>query len=198
VHAPGFILASASPRRARLLRARGAAFTVEPARVAEIDASAFPRFSPGEIAAINACRKAATVARSHPGRWVVGCDTVVAIETRTFGKPTDQAEARSMLRALSGRVHAVISAVTLAQQRSRGLRIRSFRETTLVRFHRLPEREIDAYLQRVHVLDKAGAYALQQEGNRIIRAIRGPADNVIGLPVDRLLNEMARLGISRA
>jgi septum formation protein len=187
-----FILASASPRRARLLRTRGARFKVVPASVAEIDAGDPPRLSPGELAACNAFLKAADVARSHPRQIVVGCDTVVALGACALGKPRDAAEARSMLRMLGGRVHAVISALAIFHP-DRPTRPRIFREVTLVRFRHLSEPEIDRYLQRVDVMDKAGAYALQEHGRSIVEAICGPADNVVGLPVDRLLRELDRI-----
>lgn len=187
-----FILASASPRRARLLRARGARFDVVPASIAEIDAEDPPCLSPGELAGCNAWLKAADVARACPRAIVVGCDTVVALGACALGKPRDAGEARAMLRQLSGRIHAVISAVAIFHPRHPA-RARVFREVTLVRFRQLSEPEIDCYLQRVDVMDKAGAYALQEHGRSIVEAIRGPADNVVGLPVDRLLQELGHL-----
>ncbi|MCC6352585.1 MAG: septum formation protein Maf [Verrucomicrobiae bacterium] len=187
------ILASASPRRARLLRSRGIRFEVVPAAVDEIGAGEPPRLSPGELAAHNAWLKAADVARTRPAAIVVGCDTVVALGARALGKPRDPGDARAMLRLLSGRVHAVISAVAIIGPSLPG-GTRAFREVTLVRFRALSDADIAAYLARVHVLDKAGAYALQEHGRSIVEAIRGPADNVVGLPVDRLLQELAHLG----
>jgi len=186
---PKFILASASPRRARLLRRRGVLFEIVPAATAEIDAADMPYISPGEIAAHNSWTKAHAVARRHPGDIVVGCDTVVALGARSLGKPGNKDEARDMLRQLSGRTHAVISAVAILRPATQPT---LFQEVTLVRFRRLSDAEIERYLDRVHVLDKAGAYALQQHGRSIVDAINGPADNVIGLPVDRLLQELAR------
>lgn len=190
---PDFVLASASPRRLRLLRARGLSFIAAPSGVAELEPGGHPHLSPGELAAANAFRKAAAVAEGHPGRWVVGCDTVVALGTTIFGKPADAAAARAMLRHLSGRVHAVTSAVAIVRILPPHRHIHAFRETTLVRFHPLSDRAIEAYLERVHVLDKAGAYALQEDGDRIVRAIRGSADTVIGLPVVRLLRKLEGL-----
>lgn len=187
-----FILASASPRRAGLLRARGARFEVVPAPIAEIEPEDSPRLSPGELAACNAWRKAAAVARARPGEIVVGCDTVVALGPRALGKPRDAGEARAMLRLLSGRIHAVISAVAIFHL-IQTTRPRAFQEVTLVRFRKLSESQIGRYLQRVDVLDKAGAYAFQEHGLSIVEAILGSADNVVGLPVDRLLQELARL-----
>ncbi len=156
--------------------------------VEEVGAGEPPHLCPGELAAYNAWLKAAAVARYRPRDIVVGCDTVVALGTRALGKPRDIADAKAMLRALSGRVHAVISAVAIF----RPGRARLFREVTLVRFRSLSGPDIAAYLERVHVLDKAGAYALQEHGQHIIQAIRGSADNVVGLPVDRLLRELGR------
>lgn len=185
---PHFILASASPRRARLLRRAGARFDVIPAGSTELDSADIPYISPAEIASYNAWKKATSVAIRHPGTIVVGCDTVVALGAHTLGKPRNRNEARDMLRRLSGRVHAVISAVVIVRPHARTPR--GFRQVTLVRFRRLTDRDIDRYLDRVHVLDKAGAYALQKDGAHIVEAIMGPADNVVGLPVDRLLAEL--------
>jgi len=164
---------------------------VVPAHAAEIDASDPPLLSPGEIASCNAWLKAKAVARVHPTDIVVGCDTVVALGASALGKPRSRDEARAMLYRLSGRTHAVISAVAIIRPRP-SHRLSIFREVTLVRFRRLSDAEIDRYLERVDVMDKAGAYALQEHGRSIVEAIRGSADNVVGLPVDRLLQELGR------
>ncbi|MCC6741633.1 MAG: septum formation protein Maf [Planctomycetia bacterium] len=177
-HFPHIILASASPRRVELLRDMGVHFTVVPSRVEEVEGG---HLRPEETAVTNACRKALAVAKDHPRALVIGADTVVALGRRLFGKPRDRRHAARMLAALSGKTHEVVTAVCLA-----GARFEVFDERTLVTFRRLTTRAIAAYLDRVHVLDKAGAYAIQEHGDALVLRISGSFTNVVGLPVERL------------
>ncbi len=193
------VLASRSPRRASLLREAGIAFEV----VVPPDREAAPgeilHLSPAEITLLNASRKACPLARAMPGRLILGVDTEVAIGAAILGKPRDLGHARAMLASLAGRVHHVHSGVVLARACGPRLEILARLETTRVRFRPLTAEGIDAYLARVHVLDKAGAYAAQEDGGQIIESVSGLMSNVIGLPVERLpglLAAFARGGLA--
>ncbi|MFZ9931929.1 MAG: Maf family protein [Chthoniobacterales bacterium] len=182
------MLASRSPRRRELLLAAGLAeVTVEPSTAGESnDASAG---LPALVLA-NARVKATDVAARHPGSVVLGADTLVWLEGRPLGKPVDLAAARAMLSRLSGRVHEVCTGVSLVRLEPR-LQI-EFHETTRVRFRNLDEQLIGAYLSKVDVLDKAGAYALQEHGEMIVESVEGSRSNVVGLPVERTLAALRR------
>ncbi len=176
---PPLILASASPRRRGLLARDGYAFTVVPADVVEI---APPDLTPAELTLANARLKARAVAAAHPGQLVLGVDTVVAFEGEVFGKPRDMEEAVRMVSRLSGQVHEVWSGGWLA----RGEQERGFNEVTRVRFRTLTEPELRAYLARIGPLDKAGAYAAQDDRGELIEHVEGCLDKVVGLPMKLL------------
>jgi septum formation protein len=123
----------------------------------------------------------------------LGADTEVALGTRVFGKPSSQREARVFLEALADRTHQVITGVCLmcVARRYR----RSFAVTTDVTFQPLTRKQIDAYLKEVDPLDKAGAYAIQAGGERIIESIDGSLTNVVGLPLGALRSALAALPV---
>jgi septum formation protein len=175
------VLASASPRRKDLLREHGVKFRSVPAGVPEVSPT---HFTVGETVLLNAKRKSDEVARRHPRSIVVGVDTLVSLEGRMLGKPADIDEARQMLARLSGREHEVFTGVWI--RTARVPRPFGFIEMSRVRFRRLNLAEIDRYVEEVGPLDKAGAYAAQQDPMRIIEAIEGSRSNVIGLPMERL------------
>jgi septum formation protein len=183
---PFLVLASRSPRRIQLLRRAGMLLRVCSPRVREIrgrDGLANRRLTPRAIAMQNARRKALAVSPRFPRRWVLGADTVVVLGACVLGKPADRREAGQMLRRLSGRTHQVITAFCLC--RGRTVR-KASAVTTQVTFKRLSAREIRTYLRLIDPLDKAGAYAFQEHGDRIIRRVRGSRTNVIGLPMEAL------------
>ena len=182
---PPLLLASASPRRRELLRELGLEFAVVPANVAESDAE---QLSPGELCQLNAYRKARCVAKQHPDALVIGVDTIVCLGATVFGKPADLAEARRTLKRLQGMTHEVVSGVCLIGLRSH--RERLFAVSTEVRFRPLTEEEIDRYLAAINPLDKAGAYAIQEKGEWIVESISGSFSNVVGLPLERLREEL--------
>jgi septum formation protein len=175
------ILASASPRRKDLLREHGYAFRVVPAEVLEIAPS---HLTAREITLRNARAKACAVASAHPEEVVVGVDTVVAFEGEIFGKPSDMEAAFAMAKRLNGRAHEVYSGVWLRQAAAK--RDRGFVEITRVHFHRLSDAQIRAYLGRVGPLDKAGAYAAQDDRGEFIARVEGSFTNVVGLPMEAL------------
>lgn len=185
---PELILASASPRRAELLREMGLPFTVVKADIHEV---APEHLSPVETAEINAYRKARAVAKKHPDTLVLGADTVVSLGTEQFAKPVDMADAERMLAKLQGRTHLVITAVCLLQLRP--YRQRLFAVRTSVTFKKLHLGQIRRYLAKIYPFDKAGSYAIQDEGDRIVKNFKGSYSNVVGLPVERLKVELERM-----
>src|SRR5579872_2494474 len=156
---PSLILASASPRRAELLRQLGIEFKVVASDIPEIH---HEQLTASEVAQINAYRKARSVAKKLPDSLVLGADTLVCLETRLFGKPASLEEAYQMLEQLQGRTHHVVTALCLLHLREHRQRISA--ESTSVRFRSLDAPVIRRYLNRVNPLDKAGAYAIQEEG----------------------------------
>ena len=187
------ILASASPRRKELLSGLGIEFTVIPAEVEEIASdSGFPA---AEMVRLNAGLKADAVAKLHPESLVIGSDTVIEFEGRIFGKPHSKEEAAAMLRTLSGKTHRVMSGVALRCEKT-GTDC-SFTEISRVSFKELTEAAIREYMRLVNVMDKAGAYAIQEHSELILAGLDGSLTNVIGLPAERLESELRRLGLVR-
>jgi septum formation protein len=191
VSSPILILASGSPRRRELLGGLGIPFEVVTAGVDEIEFLSAAHPAPADLARENGRRKAEAVAALRPGRRVLGADTVVALGDRLFGKPASPAAARDFLRALSGQTHDVITGCALLDP-ERGLEI--FHEVTRVTFRELSAEVIKRYLAEVPVLDKAGAYALQERGEWIVERVEGSRSNVIGLPVEALEQIFRRRG----
>lgn len=182
------VLASASPRRAELLRAAGISFSV---RVADIDETRLAGESPSEYVIRLSREKAAAIARvSDPDALVLGADTTVVIGAETAGKPQDQADARRMLGALSGVWHEVLTGVTLC----RGSQSLSDLAITRVKFAELTEQEITWYAQSGEPDDKAGAYAIQGLASRFIERIEGSYSNVVGLPVQMVYQLLRSFG----
>ena len=182
------ILASASPRRAELLRSAGFEFDVEAANVDETPRAGEP---PAAYTQRVARDKARHVAASHAGEGVVvlGADTEVVLGRRVLGKPADEADARRMLRNLAGQVHEVLTAVILLGQGREAAEV----VTTRVWFADMTDADIDWYVASGEPMDKAGAYAIQGLGARFVQRIDGSWSNVVGLPVavvHRLLREV--------
>jgi septum formation protein len=179
------ILASASPRRRNLLLKHGYNFRVTPAEVTEIMA---PHLSPGEITLFNARAKAHVIARQEPSALVLGVDTVVAFDGEVLGKPANMDAAFAMVKRLNGKSHDVYSGVWLRHGQSG--RERGFIEVTRVHFRKLNDAQLHAYLARIGPLDKAGAYAAQEDRGELIDSIEGSFTNVIGLPMEALAMEL--------
>ncbi len=170
------ILASASPRRRELLERANIDFDVQVSDADEINSSALP---PCEIAKYNAEQKALAVSKLNDNRIVLGADTIVVLEGKVYGKPTDLNDARKMLNELAGKSHSVFTAIAFAKNNQI---LKSEIEESIVKFRDLNSSQIEDYLQKVYVLDKAGAYAAQEFGSLIIENIAGNFDNVMGLP----------------
>jgi septum formation protein len=180
------ILASASPRRAELLGRAGFTFEVSPV---DLDESPWPSEAPAAHVTRLAEAKAGAGAARHPGRLVLGADTIVVVGGRILGKPASDGEAAEMLGCLSGRWHEVMTAVALRRDE------RGVSETAVTRVHFLPlsPAEVAWYVASAEPRDKAGAYAVQGLASRFIDRIEGSCSNVVGLPMDvvyRLLRVM--------
>ena len=197
----GLILASSSPRRAQILRDAGFSFSVLPAAVDE---------SPlrGESAVQHVQRLArekalATSQRIRGAAVIIGADTVVVVGGKILGKPRSRADARRMLRLLSGRKHRVLTGLAVLKlvSPSHGRRphrvgfLRCRVESTAVWFARLTPREIADYVASGEPMDKAGAYAIQGRAGRFITRIDGCYFNVVGLPLARLYRLLRVAGI---
>lgn len=184
------ILASASPRRRELLAQLGYAFDVVVAQVTEHEeASTDPR----TMVAHNSALKADWVAARFPDALVLGADTTVYIDGQALNKPRDRADARAMLRRLSGRTHTVFTGLAV-RRRADGLKIDEG-VASEVDFKVLDEAAIEAYLAKVHTLDKAGGYAVQECPELIIAATRGSLTNIVGLPVEATKQILTRCGL---
>ena len=183
------ILASASPRRRRLLRALGIRCRVIVPRVGE---SARHGRNPAALVRRNALAKARAVAAVQRSGFVIGADTIVWCGGRLFGKPATWRQAHAQLRRLNGRAHAVYTGLAVVDARTRRALATSTRARVL--FRRLSPACQARYLRRIHPLDKAGAYAIQRDGELIVDRIDGCLSTVVGLPVPALERLLRRWG----
>lgn len=182
---PPIILASTSPRRSELLKEMGMEFTVIASEAAEAQ---HEHLTAVELSQLNAYRKARAVAKKHPDALVLAADTVVYKGTKFFGKPANFEDAYRMLKQLQGATHQVVTGVCLLHLR--GHHQKMFAESTQVKLRTLDVKEIQDYIGHINPLDKAGAYAIQEHGDKIVENISGSYTNVVGLPVERLKEEL--------
>jgi septum formation protein len=184
------ILASASPRRRELLDRVGLTHTVAPAIVTEHED---PDSCPDHMVRHNAELKARAVAKDFPNDLVLAADTTVALEEIVLNKPADLAEARAMLKRLSGRTHTVYTGVCLK------IAAESFEETHVVTcgvtFNVLNDDAITRYFEIVNPLDKAGSYGIQAGKDIIIASHDEPLSNIMGLPVEFIKARLAETGL---
>jgi len=186
------VLASASPRRAALLRQVGIAAEVLPAELQEEAAS--PK-DPDDYAEHLALAKARQVFRLRPEAIVVGADTLVLCDDLSLGKPGDEEDARRMLRLLAGRTHRVVTGLAVVAEVAGGVAERSTCVSTSVEFDHMSESEISDYVASGEAMDKAGAYAIQGRAAWFIRGIQGSYSNVVGLPLNRLRCLLQEMGL---
>ena len=179
------ILASKSPRRQELLKYLFDSFDVIPSNADETPPEGIPAESVPEVLSV---RKARDVAINNSDALVIGCDTVVILDGKIFGKPHDLAEAADMLTALSGRTHKVVSGVCFC---CKG-RTMSFSQVTEVTFYPLSAEDIIGYIAESSPLDKAGSYGIQDRGGLFVERISGDHYNVIGFPIARIKAELKR------
>lgn len=182
------VLASGSPRRRELLTLVGISHEVQPAN---IDETLRTRETPRHYAERLAREKASAIATRDPNLITIGADTIVVINRKILGKPTDADQAGAMLRQLSGREHTVVTAVAV----SRGKKLRSAVEEVRVRFRSLRADEIEAYIATGEPMDKAGAYGIQGYGATIVECIDGDYFAVMGLSLVRLVGLLRDVGV---
>ena len=182
---PRLVLASRSPRREQILRMLGLDFTVQVPDYEEINP---PGMDPQRVPEHLARGKASALADVPAGTLVLGSDTVVLLGERILGKPDGAAGALEMLTALNGRTHQVVTGVALARD---GEVVASGSVLTQVTFARLPDADIRAYAASQEPLDKAGAYAIQGHGARLVEKVDGCFYNVMGLPIQLTLRMLA-------
>jgi septum formation protein len=187
------ILASASPRRAEILRNAGIQFEI---RKTDVDESRIVGELPGDYVRRLALAKALSAATEYRDpldeTLILGADTVVVVDADILGKPASQDDARSMLRRLSGRIHEVHTGLALL--RKPGAEQRVVEEITRVHFAPLTDREIEDYIATGEPFDKAGAYGIQGIGGRYVTRIEGCYFDVMGLPLARLWSLLRELG----
>lgn len=182
------ILASQSPRRTTLMTEAGYEFDVQPAAIEEkVD----PTQTPTNNAMALALQKARWVASRQKRCFVIGADTLVVLDEKIIGKPTDPDDAERILAWISGRPHQVITGVAVINPESQ-----SFTDATAstVQIKTLTREEIRAYIKTGEPMDKAGAYAIQGQGAFMVTSWSGPFDNIVGLPVDSLRTLLREAG----
>jgi len=185
------ILASASPRREEMLHMLGIRFSI---LQSDVDEDPRAGESPEDYALRLSEMKARAVSGMRPGHWVLGADTVVTIDGELMGKPRTTDEARGMIRKLSGREHAVITAFTLVNSEHPELIRRAV--ASQVRFKNVPDDELEWYVATDEPYDKAGGYAVQGKASFLISEIRGSYTNVVGLPLCEVVEALKELGLA--
>ncbi len=180
------ILASSSPRRKELLTTAGVEFEII---VKDVDETVSAGTKPEAAAVMTAAKKASAVAEENKDAIVIGADTIVVCDDKILGKPSDEENAKEMLRMLSGREHEVITGVCLIK----GEKVNSFAKASKVRFYELTDAEIESYVATKECMDKAGAYGIQGLGCTLVESIEGDYFNIVGLPVAAVIKEIAKM-----
>ena len=186
------VLATVSPRRIEMLKKLGVVFQAVKSGFEE------PGIRKGQKASdyveMNAAGKVAAIVPEYEKALIVGADTVVVYRNRILGKPGGMAEAFDYLRLLNGRTHSVYTGMAVIDCEN-GRRLIAH-EKTRVTFRTLSEKEMAGYLGRIDPMDKAGGYAIQDEGALIVRRVEGCYANVVGFPLARLENMLLEMGLS--
>ena len=186
------VLASASPRRKELLSQIGIDFRIDVSKAAENAGS----HEPGEIVKDLSYTKAMEVyQRQSEDVIVIGADTIVYVNGKVLGKPKDVQDAYEMIHMLQGAVHQVYTGVTLVWRENMEVRHASFYEMTEVELYPMSDEEINQYVSMKEPYDKAGGYAVQGYFARYVKGINGDYNNVVGLPVGRLYQELNSLNL---
>lgn len=200
LHMKKIVLASASPRRRELLSQVGVAFEVKPASGEERITSAEPAKVVEELSRQKAMFTAYALEeeenRDLRDVVVIGADTVVSYEGKILGKPADETAAIEMLAMLQGNTHQVYTGVTLLIREKGRWKAHTFHECTDVSFYPVTEEEIKEYVNSKDPMDKAGSYGIQGVWGAYVKGIRGDYNNVVGLPVARLIYETKKLGMN--
>ncbi|MBQ0027746.1 MAG: septum formation protein Maf [Lachnospiraceae bacterium] len=185
------ILASASPRRSELLSQVGIGFTVQAAKGKEITS----RTKPEEVVKELSYQKAREIYdKGNRDAIVIGADTIVYLEGNILGKPADKNDWRGMLQDLQGKGHHVFTGVSIIWcGDDNNTHVLSFEEDTKVYIHSMDDREIDEYISIGEAIDKAGGYGIQGYFAKYVERIEGDYNNVVGLPVAKLYQELKKL-----
>lgn len=193
-----FILASGSPRRKDLLEQMGISFEISAAHGEEI----ITKKLPWEIVEELSLQKATEVADRFVKEQgvtqqtvVIGADTIVALRDEIMGKPENEEKAKEMLHKLQNDTHQVYTGVTLVIMTEEGRQVVTFHEKTDVIMYPMTKKQIEAYVATGEPMDKAGAYAIQGKCAAYVKGICGEYNNVVGLPVARLMQELFKLDI---
>lgn len=181
------ILASASPRRKELLQQIGWDFQIQVSDVVEIITKKIPHEIVEELSYQKAIHVRAQIINQEEDFCIIGADTIVASGERILGKPENEEKAKEMLGILQNNSHYVYTGVTLCYGKNE---VNTFYEATKVSFYPMNEKEIEEYVATGEPMDKAGAYGIQGFGAKYIRQIDGDYNNVVGLPVGRLYQEI--------
>lgn len=177
------ILASNSPRRKELLEKNGIDFVVKPA---DIDETMDQNKSPKENVLAVSMKKCMAISKDYPNEEILAADTIVVLDNKIYGKPKNAEDAYQMLKKLSGKTHEVITGVAIYKD---GKYV-NFDVVSKVTFKELTNEEIYAYIKTKEPLDKAGAYAIQGKGLKLIKGYSGELENIIGLPVKEVLEKL--------
>ncbi len=183
------ILASGSPRRKELLKMAGLKFTTLASEIPEYVPDSVP---PEKRSGFLAELKASAMSVFHPQNIIIGADTTVLCEGRILGKPKTAQEAKEMLRFLSGKVHSVLTGVSIIYSDEEDAE--TFISETKVEFYPLSEEEIEAYVATGEPMDKAGAYGIQGKGCCLVKRIEGDYFTVVGLPVAEVMRRLKAHG----
>jgi septum formation protein len=187
------VLASASPRRRKILEQIGLKFDIVPSTCSEVITKDIPK----EIVEELACQKAYEVFEKLDDQSIViGADTIVVFNNKTMGKPKDEEDAFNMLNQLQSNTHIVYTGVCVFIKENEEIKKIVFSETTNVSMYPMSKEQIFDYIATKEPMDKAGAYAVQGKFAVYIRKIDGDYNNVVGLPIARLYNEMLNIGIN--
>jgi len=185
------VLASASPRRKRLLTEISLKFDVVPSNAEEsTDLSKMPI---EELVQKNALMKARAVTDKFPNALVIGCDTDIFFKGKLVGKPKNEEDAKRILREFSNEWHSIVSGIAIINTET-GKEITDF-EKTSVKVKKLNEEEIEEYVETGEPLDKAGAYGIQEKGQFLIEKFDGSYSNIVGLPLDKLVERLKEFGV---
>ena len=194
------VLASASPRRRELLSQIGVEFEVKPADGEERIISTEPSKVVEELSGQKAMFTAKALEKENghvpEGCIVLGADTIVSYEGRILGKPSDKEDAIQMLSMLQGNTHQVYTGVTVLKEKQGSWKFHTFFECTDVIFYPVTREEIVEYVNSGDPMDKAGSYGIQGAWGAYVKGIRGDYNNVVGLPVARLIYETKKIGIN--
>lgn len=177
------ILASSSPRRAKLMKEAGLDFIVEPSH---IDEDLDDKLKPLDFVLELAKLKAQQVAKNHENDIVIGADTIVVYDDQILGKPKDEDDAYRMLKLLSNDRHIVFTAVAIVRNKE----IKTFVSEAEVWMKNLSDLEIKNYIKTKEPMDKAGAYAIQGDGGNLVDHFKGDFFTIVGLPLKELLENL--------